>query len=210
MSTGTEPDAYQVLGVARTATLEEIKTAYRNAVRETHPDHGGDQNRFDQVTAAWESLQDPEARAAYDAYITGNVARQPGRRKRLADNIWFMNSDDAPDGMGVTDKSSGVGGGFYLRTVLAGLVAGIAWWAGRNLSAAHIPHLTAGLWDWNTGLLGFCAVTGMIGAVPARLAAVRRNHVRTWVLLGLLSVLQIEVFLLVTVLSWLRAGRRRV
>ena len=52
---------YQVLRVAVTATEKEIKVAYRRAARKAHPDHGGDAAAFRRVTAAYETLIDPNA-----------------------------------------------------------------------------------------------------------------------------------------------------
>ncbi|MGL3804995.1 J domain-containing protein [Paeniglutamicibacter sp. R2-26] len=57
---------YEVLGIARTASATEIKTAYRKAARATHPDHGGNAEDFGAVTLAYETLSDPAARARYD------------------------------------------------------------------------------------------------------------------------------------------------
>jgi DnaJ-class molecular chaperone len=58
---------YDELGVDRLATQAEIKSAYRKLVVEVHPDQGGDEQRFKKVKAAYETLRDPEKRAAYDA-----------------------------------------------------------------------------------------------------------------------------------------------
>lgn len=64
-------DPYSVLGVARTASAEEIKKAYRRLAREYHPDtstHADAEDRFKQINAAYEVLSDPERRHRYDAY----------------------------------------------------------------------------------------------------------------------------------------------
>jgi molecular chaperone DnaJ len=62
-------DLYAVLGVSRDATAEEIKRSYRKLARELHPDVNPDpatQDRFKEVTAAYEVLSDPDKRQMYD------------------------------------------------------------------------------------------------------------------------------------------------
>jgi molecular chaperone DnaJ len=74
-------DLYQILGVARDASQEEIKKAYRQLARELHPDVNGDaaaEERFKQITGAYEILSDPGKRQRYDAFgQTGGAARFP-------------------------------------------------------------------------------------------------------------------------------------
>ncbi|MCC3299444.1 J domain-containing protein [Arthrobacter caoxuetaonis] len=62
-------NSYEVLGVGPDASHKEIKKAYRALARRTHPDTGGDAMKplFLAVTSAWESISDPEKRAAYDS-----------------------------------------------------------------------------------------------------------------------------------------------
>lgn len=58
---------YEVLGVGASATSEELKRAFRKALRDTHPDTGGDPKRFNAVQLAWDRVGSPERRAEYDA-----------------------------------------------------------------------------------------------------------------------------------------------
>lgn len=62
-------DYYRTLGVARDASAEDIKRAYRKLARKYHPDVSKEpnaENRFKDVAEAYEVLKDPEKRAAYD------------------------------------------------------------------------------------------------------------------------------------------------
>ncbi|MBC7761294.1 MAG: DnaJ domain-containing protein [Candidatus Saccharibacteria bacterium] len=57
---------YEVLGVSSTATQDDLRRAYRRLVRETHPDTGGDAERFTSVQVAGERGGGPDDRAVYD------------------------------------------------------------------------------------------------------------------------------------------------
>nr|MBA3232718.1 DnaJ domain-containing protein [Propionibacteriales bacterium] len=62
-------DLYQVLGVSRDATPEQIKKAYRTLARQLHPDvnpAAETQERFKEVTRAYDVLSDPKKREIYD------------------------------------------------------------------------------------------------------------------------------------------------
>ena len=68
-SSTTSGDYYGTLGVSRDASNDEIKRAYRKLARQLHPDVNPDpevQERFKQVTNAYEVLSDPQKRQQYD------------------------------------------------------------------------------------------------------------------------------------------------
>ncbi|MBA3655250.1 MAG: DnaJ domain-containing protein, partial [Actinobacteria bacterium] len=61
-----EKDYYKVLGVSDSSTEKEIKTAYRKLSKQHHPDSGGDEEKFKEVSGAFDVLGDAAKRKEYD------------------------------------------------------------------------------------------------------------------------------------------------
>jgi molecular chaperone DnaJ len=99
-------DLYEVLGIEPGATPEDVKRAYRRKAREHHPDAGGDEERFKEVTRAYEVLSDPVRRRRYDRFGDDGT---PGSRQ-TADPFGF--GDGGFGGIGdVIDAFFGAGFG---------------------------------------------------------------------------------------------------
>ena len=61
-------DYYQILGITRDASSEEIKKAYRKLAHQYHPDKGGDEMKFKEINEAYQTLSNREKRAQYDQF----------------------------------------------------------------------------------------------------------------------------------------------
>jgi molecular chaperone DnaJ len=65
----TKRDYYDILGVSKSASADEIKRAYRKLAMQHHPDkHGGDDAQFKEIGEAYEVLKDSQKKAAYDQF----------------------------------------------------------------------------------------------------------------------------------------------
>ncbi|HTE57177.1 MAG TPA: molecular chaperone DnaJ [Verrucomicrobiae bacterium] len=109
-------DYYEVLGVGKTASPDEIKKAFRRAAVEHHPDKGGDEAKFKEINEAYEVLKDSSKRQRYDQFghagVGGNGGGDPfGGFGGQGQNVNFDFGD-----MGLGDIfnsffSGGTGGG---------------------------------------------------------------------------------------------------
>ncbi len=104
-------DYYATLGVKREATADEVKTAYRRLARKFHPDVSKEDNaeeKFKEVAEAYETLKDPEKRAAYDQLGT----HPPGQEFRPPPD-WgrqFADGQGGFDDIDLADLFAGLAG----------------------------------------------------------------------------------------------------
>ncbi|HWH16642.1 MAG TPA: DnaJ domain-containing protein, partial [Candidatus Paceibacterota bacterium] len=59
---------YDILGVDKKASKEEVKKAFRKLAQKHHPDKGGDEAKFKEITEAYSVLSDEKKRREYDSY----------------------------------------------------------------------------------------------------------------------------------------------
>ncbi len=105
-------DYYQVLGVSRSATEAEIKKAYRKLARKYHPDmnpgNKSAEEKFKQLSAAFEVVSDPKKRKLYDEF--GEDAAKIGFDEKKAETLRAYKAAAARGGVGEGGPFAGGGG----------------------------------------------------------------------------------------------------
>lgn len=71
-------DYYEILGIGKDASPDEIKKSFRRAAVEHHPDRGGDETKFKEINEAYEVLKDSEKRKRYDQFGHAGVGGAAG------------------------------------------------------------------------------------------------------------------------------------
>ncbi len=147
---------YDVLGVSRTATAEEIKRAYRTLAREYHPDvNKGDQaeEQFKRINEAYGTLSDSLKRADYDQQIADPGVRGGG----------VSGAGAARPGASQAEAAAAQGPyrqalirAALMRTIAWGLIAALV----GGLLALSLEYLTATRIDPSAGVLG--AIPGLV------------------------------------------------
>lgn len=117
---------YEILGVSPDVNQTELRRAYRRLLRQTHPDTGGDPERFDAVQSAWLRIGDVQARERWDSGGTAsNYARFDGDN---AADQHGTNARSRTAGSGVRARSYGHPGGVARERFLVLMRE----WAGRG------------------------------------------------------------------------------
>ena len=143
------PDHYRTLGVHPSASVEQIRSAYRDLARRLHPDHHRDatgpeaslaERRMREINEAWRVLQDPVRRGRYDADRLGRPAG-PSRPGPAATAGTDLDTDDLVD-VGPPDLAARAIHGlpWVLLIVVLGFIFVVTAYAGSGTeSPAGVP-----------------------------------------------------------------------
>jgi molecular chaperone DnaJ len=112
----TTRDYYEILGVERTASVDEVKRAYRRMAMKHHPDRNPGNTeaeaKFKECAEAYEVLADPERKAVYDKYGHAGLRSTPGHdfRSMHVEDIFSMFEEIFGGSFGGSGPGPGAGG----------------------------------------------------------------------------------------------------
>lgn len=104
---------YEVLGLEKSCTMEDIKKAYRKLARELHPDRSTDKDantKFQELSEAYEVLSNPQKRKAYDFQQSGGFGKSSGPR------IFRFSSTTT----GANSSGAGIDPSVFIRNMFVG------------------------------------------------------------------------------------------
>lgn len=144
-------DLYEVLGVERSASEEQIRKAYRRLARKFHPDRNPGnaqaEKRFKQISAAFEVLSDKKKRKDYDEF--GELSRQSGfdaeRARAYQSQSWSNHRAPGSQPFDLGDLGDLGGFGFDLSDLLGAAFAGKASPKTKSKSKGQDLHATVEL-----------------------------------------------------------------
>lgn len=113
---------YDVLGVSKSASDDEIRKAFRKLAAKYHPDAGGDEQKFKEISEAYNTLSNPEKRKEYDQLlmfggIPGADCGGSGGRNHTYTYTGGMNWDDI---LGSMRNGDGAFSGFDFSSIFGG------------------------------------------------------------------------------------------
>ena len=115
-----DTDYYQILGISKNASVDEIKKAFRRQAVKHHPDQGGDEAKFKEINEAHEILSNPEKRQRYDQFGTAGVGGSSGSGRGGFSQAEGFSFDFGDGGLGDIFSSFFGGGQARARSAAAG------------------------------------------------------------------------------------------
>lgn len=126
-----KPSYYDTLGVSRTADQKEIKKAYRKLALRMHPDKGGDEEKFKELSKAYDTLSDDKKRKLYDQFgeeaVEGGAGpnmSSHGHPFRNGQGFSFNNGAGNSQGFSFNDAVGNIDLSDILRQMMGGQMGG--------------------------------------------------------------------------------------